>query len=733
MREPLPAHERAAILDRTARPRRGARRRDRTDDLAEAGKPMKAARDRGAARASRRSRWPPSRRASSRATSCRWTRPRPASGSSRSRSASRSASSGRSRRSTSRSTSSRTRSHRRSQPAARSSSSPRRRRRSRRCSSRSSRRTRRAPAGLAQRRLRVGERDRRRARRGRARRLITFTGSAGVGWKLRERAPRKRVNLELGNATPVIVAADADLDDVAAASPRTRSRSPVRAASRCSGSTSSVGVRRVPRALPPARRGARRRRPGGRETDVGPLISQAERDRVLEWIEEARRQGAEVLTGGTLDGELLRPTVVANAPADAKVSCEEVFGPVCTVGAYDTLDEAIALANGTRYGLQAGIFTRDVKAALRARPRSSSAASRSTRRRRSAPTRCRTAASRTPGNTREGPAYAVREMTEERARRPPALVSVDGRAPSTTPSARQLRRPASRELKRERKALLQVREERLRDLGGLALEMYKRDRFNAGLVVERCAELVAIEARVQEIDALLDGTARSSAAAAARRASAARRSSSAHASARRAAAPAGGADGPPGRTPSDDDVPAVRSAVAPGRSTASSAARLPGPASRDGSAIWAGWLRRSAVGARRRDRGRRAVAASGGRRRQAAIVTAIGGFATAPDREHGEPPEARRASPNGRPARTAGRSRSPRCRRRRAAPRARSGPAPRAKASTAGRVLDSSRYASLHPGYWIVFSGVYGSEAEATSALEPRAVRTHGGVRRVVP
>jgi hypothetical protein len=65
-----------------------------------------------------------------------------------------------------------------------------------------------------------------------------------------------------------------------------------------------------------------------------------------------------------------------------------------------------------------------------------------------------------------------------------------------------------RELKRERKALLQVREERLRDLGGLALEMYKRDRFSAALVVERCAELVAIEARIHEIDALLDGSAR---------------------------------------------------------------------------------------------------------------------------------------------------------------------------------------------------------------------------------
>ena len=76
------------------------------------------------------------------------------------------------------------------------------------------------------------------------------------------------------------------------------------------------------------------------------------------------------------------------------------------------------------------------------------------------------------------------------------------------PSAGSYDVPPARELKRERKALLEVREERLRDLGGLALEIYKRDRFNAGLVVERCAELVAIEARVQEIDALLDGTAR---------------------------------------------------------------------------------------------------------------------------------------------------------------------------------------------------------------------------------
>ncbi len=81
-------------------------------------------------------------------------------------------------------------------------------------------------------------------------------------------------------------------------------------------------------------------------------------------------------------------------------------------------------------------------------------------------------------------------------------------AGTSKPSVPEYVVPPARELKRERKALLEMRDERLRDLGGLALEMYKRDRFNATLVVERCAELVALEARVQEIDALLDGTAR---------------------------------------------------------------------------------------------------------------------------------------------------------------------------------------------------------------------------------
>ncbi|CAN5261666.1 aldehyde dehydrogenase family protein [soil metagenome] len=245
--------------------------------------------------------------------------------------------------------------------------------------------------------------------------LITFTGSAGVGWKLRERAARKRVNLELGNATPVIVAADADLDDAT-------SRLAANAFSFAGQSCISVQRIYVEREAYDAfleRFLARVEAlkvgdPADEDTDVGPLIAQSERDRILEWLEEATDAGAEVLAGGALEGELLRPTVIAGAPLDAKVSCEEVFGPVCTVTRYDTLDDALALANGTRYGLQAGIFTADVKAALRAARELEFGGVTVNE----APTfradQMPYGGIKDSGNTREGPAYAVREMTEER-------------------------------------------------------------------------------------------------------------------------------------------------------------------------------------------------------------------------------------------------------------------------------------------------------------------------------
>jgi acyl-CoA reductase-like NAD-dependent aldehyde dehydrogenase len=245
--------------------------------------------------------------------------------------------------------------------------------------------------------------------------LITFTGSGDTGWKLRERAPRKRVNLELGNSTPVIVAPDADLDDAAAK---------LAPGAFLFAGQSCISVQRVYVERPVydafvSRFVARAEAlvvgdPADESTDVGPLIDEDSRDRVLAWIEEARASGADVLTGGALRGELLPPTVIGNVSDDAKVSCEEVFGPVCVVAPYDSLEEAIARANATRFGLQAGIFTAQVKAALRAADALEFGGVTINE----APTfradQMPYGGVKDSGNTREGPAYAVREMTEER-------------------------------------------------------------------------------------------------------------------------------------------------------------------------------------------------------------------------------------------------------------------------------------------------------------------------------
>ena len=245
--------------------------------------------------------------------------------------------------------------------------------------------------------------------------LLTFTGSAAVGWELRRRAPRKRVNLELGNATPVIVDSEADLDDAAAK---------LAANAFSFAGQSCISVQRIyvqrsaygpflDRFLPRVR-ALKVGDPADEETDVGPVIDDGARDRILAWIGEAAESGASVLVGGDLEGELIRPTVIADAAPELKVSCEEVFGPVCTVAAYDSLDDALALANGTRYGLQAGVFTRDLATALRAARELEFGGVTVNE----APTfradQMPYGGVKDSGNTREGPAYAVRELTEDR-------------------------------------------------------------------------------------------------------------------------------------------------------------------------------------------------------------------------------------------------------------------------------------------------------------------------------
>jgi acyl-CoA reductase-like NAD-dependent aldehyde dehydrogenase len=244
---------------------------------------------------------------------------------------------------------------------------------------------------------------------------LTFTGSGAVGWKLAERAPKKRVKLELGNATPVIIADDADIDMAAQA---------MAANAFSFAGQSCISVQRIYVEAPaydrflegflPRVEELRLGDPGDEETDVGPVIDEDARERILEWIEEARAGGARVLAGGELDGELIRPTVIADAGPELKVSCDEVFGPVCTVNSVGSLDEAIELANGTRYGLQAGIFTTKLETALRAAQELEFGGVIVNE----APTfradQMPYGGVKDSGNTREGPAYAVRELTDER-------------------------------------------------------------------------------------------------------------------------------------------------------------------------------------------------------------------------------------------------------------------------------------------------------------------------------
>lgn len=245
--------------------------------------------------------------------------------------------------------------------------------------------------------------------------LITFTGSSGVGWKIRERAAKKRVNLELGNATPVVVEADADIEEAAA---KLAANAFSFAGQSCI-SVQRIYIQRdayddfVGRFVAKVQ-GLKVGDPAEEDTDVGPVIDEDARERIVSWIDEAKSAGASVLAGGEVVDGLLQPTVLADVTSEMKVSCQEVFGPLCTVSPYDSADEAFALANGTEYGLQAGIFTGSVKTALAA----AAALEFGGVTVNEAPTfradQMPYGGVKESGNTKEGPHYAVREMTEER-------------------------------------------------------------------------------------------------------------------------------------------------------------------------------------------------------------------------------------------------------------------------------------------------------------------------------
>jgi acyl-CoA reductase-like NAD-dependent aldehyde dehydrogenase len=199
--------------------------------------------------------------------------------------------------------------------------------------------------------------------------FFSFIGSAKVGWALRSKlAPGARCALEHGGAAPVIVAADADLDDVL---PLLGKGGFYHAGQVC------VSVQRVFAHENIARKVAEGLAEVGKlmtvgdptkpETDVGPLIRPNEVDRVHEWVQEAVKSGAELLTGGEkLSPSCYTPTVLFDPPSEARVSAQEIFGPVICVYPYSDIDDAIARANALPFAFQAAVCTADINIAMRA-------------------------------------------------------------------------------------------------------------------------------------------------------------------------------------------------------------------------------------------------------------------------------------------------------------------------------------------------------------------------------
>jgi acyl-CoA reductase-like NAD-dependent aldehyde dehydrogenase len=190
---------------------------------------------------------------------------------------------------------------------------------------------------------------------------VTFTGSSDVGWNLRKVAHKKAVTLELGGNAGVIVHSDADLE---LAAQRIAFGGYYQAGQSC------IAVQRVlvhedvaqdfySKLIPEVEK-LKTGDPMDLETEVGPLIDRDALDKVSGWVDEAVQAGAEVLTGGKREDPFYVPTVLTRTEADMKVRCEEIFGPVIAVQTYADFGEAIRLANETRYGLQAGVFTKDI-------------------------------------------------------------------------------------------------------------------------------------------------------------------------------------------------------------------------------------------------------------------------------------------------------------------------------------------------------------------------------------
>lgn len=199
-------------------------------------------------------------------------------------------------------------------------------------------------------------------------RLLSFTGSAAVGWGLRARAARKRhVTLELGGNAACIVD---DGVDVAHAAARIVSGAFQQAGQSCISVQRILVHRRVADALREAliarANALRSGDPLDEATELGPLVSVHDARRIEAVVAAALARGARLLCGGVRDGACFAPTLLEGVPDDADAACEEVFGPLATLEVFDEFGDALRRANASRYGLQAGVFTNDLAHALRA-------------------------------------------------------------------------------------------------------------------------------------------------------------------------------------------------------------------------------------------------------------------------------------------------------------------------------------------------------------------------------
>jgi len=201
--------------------------------------------------------------------------------------------------------------------------------------------------------------------------VISFTGSTVVGEMIQAQAPHKHVTLELGGNAAVAVLGDYSSEsDLDWAATRIAAFSNYQAGQSCISVQRVYADRSVYDRLAAKVVDAVSRQgvgdPTDPSTDVGPMISEAAAQRVEQWVDEAVAAGAKVLVGGTRDGSEYAPTVLTEVPADAKVVCEEIFGPVLVLQPVDGIDEAYAAVNDSKFGLQAGVFTHDIQAAFRA-------------------------------------------------------------------------------------------------------------------------------------------------------------------------------------------------------------------------------------------------------------------------------------------------------------------------------------------------------------------------------